>query len=243
MKAQEYRGWQFRKAKSGKWKITAPPGTTPFDIRMVHGMANGKIRNGGPGTIEEMMKHYIDGVENKNALKQEALDKGDYERYLRWCDSHHYLSAFLSILPRLTDKEYWTLLRAVWVQDDFQKLFQFDNVTDLAAHRENLKELVSSTRPCRECFVSAEDASALQKMPDTISIHRGYKFPSLADGFSWTTDVERAKWFAKRFDGNFVVSGNCRKGDVIGYFTDRNESEIVIHPKNVFNKSTKPLTA
>ncbi|MGZ4963184.1 MAG: hypothetical protein ACXWC8_11570 [Limisphaerales bacterium] len=177
-------------------------------------------------------------------FRREAADKGDYERFLSLHASEDYLSAFLEILPRLTDKDYWALLRQVWVMDDFWKLTFGSGQTNIGEHQEKLKELIASPRPCREHFLAANDASALRRMPEVIAIHRGYKLTSLADGFSWTTDIETAKFFANRFGAGsgFIVTGKCQTRDVIGYFTERSESEVVIHPKHVFEKSVA-LTA
>lgn len=46
---------------------------------------------------------------------------------------------------------------------------------------------------------------------------------------SWTTDIEKAEWFAKRWDKNSkVYSAKVSKDDVLALFSSRGESELVV---------------
>ena len=49
---------------------------------------------------------------------------------------------------------------------------------------------------------------------------------------SWTLDEEKAKWFATRFDSDMqvVYSTTIQKLDILAYFTERGENEIVVDP-------------
>ena len=73
-------------------------------------------------------------------------------------------------------------------------------------------------------------------MPDVIRIFRGFSLDELENGFSWTVDFEMAEWFTNRTNGDFVLAGYAKKPDVIAYITGRDEEEILIDPKNVFDK-------
>jgi hypothetical protein len=59
-------------------------------------------------------------------------------------------------------------------------------------------------------------------------------------GISWTRDQQRAEWFG-RFDRYHAVrrsrllAARIRRDDVLGYFTDREESEIVLDPAKLID--------
>jgi hypothetical protein len=54
-------------------------------------------------------------------------------------------------------------------------------------------------------------------------------------GLSWTTDREKAVWFARRFPGPEprVLTGRTRRGNVIAYFAGRQEAEVIVLPEDV----------
>ena len=64
-------------------------------------------------------------------------------------------------------------------------------------------------------------------------------------GWSWTTDPDKAEWFARRFAVRgkecFVAEGTVSKQYVIAYFTGRNESEIVVDPRRVVVSTTRRI--
>ena len=67
-----------------------------------------------------------------------------------------------------------------------------------------------------------------------VSVHRGVSTAEHRDGLSWTTDFERARWFAtdSRNAGGaeqgFVYSLEAPPEIVLGRFTDRSEDEYVL---------------
>jgi len=64
-------------------------------------------------------------------------------------------------------------------------------------------------------------------LPKEFLIFRGYQ-GEFDDGISWTLDKEKAEWFANRFNKKGVVKAlMVRREDVIAYFNDRQEQEII----------------
>lgn len=70
-------------------------------------------------------------------------------------------------------------------------------------------------------------------LPDPVTLYRG-AIPSRRDGMSWTTDPERAKWFARRFDGTWNQKGEVYEITIplefcLARFTEgRGEDEVVV---------------
>lgn len=73
-------------------------------------------------------------------------------------------------------------------------------------------------------------------MEDSFTVYRGVTPGHNPNGMSWTTDFEKASWFANRFGSGYVIEGTVSKQDVLAYFGNRNEEEYVIEAENVKNK-------
>ena len=66
-------------------------------------------------------------------------------------------------------------------------------------------------------------------LPKEITVYRGIRGRGRLEALSWTTDIEQAEWFAKRWDKNGkVYSAMVDKEDVLAVFASRGESELVV---------------
>ena len=86
---------------------------------------------------------------------------------------------------------------------------------------------------------------ALKAMGPVLSVWQGHT-TDRDDGWSWTLDLEKAEWFARRFasmEGSepVLTHGMVAKADVVAYFTRRNEEEILVAPENVSTVSMAAL--
>jgi hypothetical protein len=73
------------------------------------------------------------------------------------------------------------------------------------------------------------DASA--RLTGELTVYRGTFGDDPSGGISWTLSSERAHWFARRLGpGGAVWSATVDADDVLGYFTDRKEEEIIVDP-------------
>jgi hypothetical protein len=72
---------------------------------------------------------------------------------------------------------------------------------------------------------------------DIITIYRGEagKSTPYTKAYSWTTDLEVAKWFANRFDADGIVYQGKVKVNYILDYNDNNESEVLVLSENVFD--------
>jgi hypothetical protein len=69
---------------------------------------------------------------------------------------------------------------------------------------------------------------------EKIVIYRGSQNNELGHGFSWSTDKEKALWFANRFSRNGkLFTGEVLKKDIFAYILDRGESEIIVDYRKV----------
>lgn len=85
-------------------------------------------------------------------------------------------------------------------------------------------------------------AEKLRKFPDTVTVYRGEgsKSTPYTQSFSWTVSYKAACFFACRLpsaEDSTIVSAEVSKDDIIEFFPERNEAEVVILPSAV--KSVK----
>lgn len=81
-------------------------------------------------------------------------------------------------------------------------------------------------------------AEKLRKFPDTVTVYRGEgsKSTPYTQSFSWTVSYKAACFFACRLpsdEDSTIVSAEVSKDDIIEFFPERNEAEVIILPSAV----------
>lgn len=206
-------------------------------VPYVFDKGNGHMILSHPLLIDPMFhpngKH---GLHNKRYLvRKEAVEKaeekGEWESaiFLRerpyrfealwnatmWCDFDH-------------DPEFWPVVAHVW--RDSENIWQ---------HYDDWLELWHSDADNRRGAMDEDDLKFLDELPEEFPVWRGAKklFARTKEGdvqgLSWTTDKEKAKWFAQRYSWQgtgVLLRATVKKEDVLAAFVGRGESEIVIDP-------------
>lgn len=192
------------------------------------------------GFIGEMLHHplvvhvpyakELNGIINSQyEFKKKKLDEfikdKKWSSYIHMYERPYRLDAFEEIKDSLTDKEYWSTLKDVFVDSE-----------NISQNYETWDFLLNSERDHSEFFMDEDDRLFLEQMPEEIIVYRGFKDEGGEESFSWTLNLEKAIWFAERFgkdDDSSVAKAIINKKDVIGYINSRNEEEILILPENV----------
>lgn len=94
-------------------------------------------------------------------------------------------------------------------------------------------------------YMRPEDRECFTALPDPVSIYRG-QLAGRHAGIAWTTDREWAERFARRsalfFGGEpTLLTGRVKKADIIAVLTERKESEVIVLPRHVRNRSSQPV--
>ena len=167
-----------------------------------------------------------------------ARERGDLGAYL----NHHAEPERVHALARVSDdldhRTYWEQVAAQWVHDD-----------QPSVNGDLWRRLLTAGRPCREAMMTEAEHAALRQRSPAFPVFRGFSPPGTPDGLSWTTDRECAVWFARwegrghREDrrGACVVSGRVRRDDVIAYFSERDESEVLVLPEDVMHRHVEAV--
>lgn len=154
----------------------------------------------------------------KTQACKEALEKGDFARYIFLHERPYRFEAFSSVAPRMKDKEYWELLSEAWI--DSENLWQ---------NLPQWKKLLKSTRKGREHFMTPEERKFLEELPEVATIYRGYEPGKNREGLSYTLDEDKAKWFSTRFSKTGKVhTRTIKRSKIFAYLAGRDESEIIV---------------
>ena len=176
-------------------------------------------------------------------LRAMKLHEGNFLGYLITFESHERLQPFIDIIPRLSDQEYWKILREVWTGAEV-----------VLPDKQVWLRLLQWRRPGREHLMTGVERTALAAMPAEIKIWRGCGDRSAVRGLSWTLDRDRAVSFAERACGErirhltglcgttpLLVEATCYKSDVLAYITEREEAELVVRPRTVNVRKKSPI--
>ena len=125
-----------------------------------------------------------------------------------------YIKDFLDI------DDYTNMLEALWTEMEYPN-------TDVNVSK---REWISMWKKADlDKIYSEEDKEVLAKLPDRFIVYRGLMDRAKVEALSWTLDIDKAVWFAKRFGHNGkVYKAYCNKKDILVYLSCRNESEIVV---------------
>jgi hypothetical protein len=151
----------------------------------------------------------------KVAHSDQALREGDWNSYIWLRERPYRLGAFVDIMNKRSDQSYWELLAEVWI--DCENVWQ-----DLS----RWKYLWNNGRSGKQFAMSVAEREVLALLPNKLIIYRGCHHCNV-EGLSWTLDREKAIWFARRFQGELLITATVNKQDVHAIRNDREEQEVI----------------
>jgi hypothetical protein len=197
-----------------------------------------------PLMIEVIYNPVMNALINKSYLMKKEyvetkLNECDYHAYVFLHERPYRLEAFQRIADCLLAPElYWDVVASIWTDsenifehyNDWRRIWSPDSVA-LVSHRRRVMD--------------EEELAALEALPAIIPVYRGVRSTKYKKGMSWTTDLEKAEWFAKRFPQKgrrpVVVEGWIHRSEVLAHFLGRGENEIVAFPWLVRDQKVKPI--
>lgn len=86
----------------------------------------------------------------------------------------------------------------------------------------------------KQSLMDAAELAYYNSLPDEFTVYRGIGSKSNKNGISYTLSLEKAEWYAIRFNKKgYVLCGTAKKKDVLAFFNGRKEQEVLIQPKNI----------
>ena len=181
--------------------------------------------------------------EYKNKSIDEAISEEKWARFVFLHERPYRLDALVSIIRDYGETRQdviLPLLADVWT--DSENIYQnFKTWTELWRGK-------WSSQPLDRTFVLSEaDNAAFKALPDRLTIYRGWvkhKGSIGSHGLSWTLNRDKAVWFAKRFQSDkpaFLSTMEIDKQNILAYFTQRNEDEVVVLRKHILEVKSEQI--
>lgn len=172
--------------------------------------------------------HSIRANQKEELEKYFKDNKIDYLNQIICSSSDDKMQKFIDFVDNFKrDKDYWEQLSDVYqCMSNSYKL------------QEKIKQLFQAERSGKESLMTAQELKQLSQLPEFITIYRGMSIVEKNSGkygISWSLDEQVAKKFAESFPHNYDTKGlemtvekiTINKKDVVAYFIDRDESEII----------------
>ena len=150
----------------------------------------------------------------------------------------------ISCMPGKVKFEYFKRIAKLDVPGLYQlflRTYRGDNTGFGGLDADTLDAIISS----KTAEDKEETAEALEGLPDVVTIYRGGNINSLPydQGYSWTTDINQARFFATRsayYELNpnavggfgYIAEGRVKKEHIIEYSPD-GECEVIVLPKHI----------
>lgn len=155
------------------------------------------------------------------------MDYEEASKLLIMCSSFDRFQTFLKIKDELNDKDYWRILAYVYTCSD-----------NLYYLKEEVKEAFLEDRSEREYLMNKNELKVYNSLPENIIIYRGMTSMELECrdfGVSWTLSKERAEFFAFKYGRNYATENKpkvvhqleVKKVEILAYFNERNEQEVI----------------
>jgi hypothetical protein len=190
-----------------------------MDIDLLEKIKISLIKNGALFNIDiYLIEDYI------------TFDEG--EQFLFCVSSMESFYLFLVLSEQIgfiSNKDKMKLFKSAYSCSDniFYQCTLYDNNFDI-------RNLFIDNQKCRRYLMTSYEKKVYRSLPDQITIYRGMSSVEIDSGnygISWTLDKKIAQFFTNYYrnglkDG-LVVEKSVLKKDIIAYFSDRKEKEII----------------
>lgn len=196
-----------------------------------------KICKEGHDSINK--EDYIEKIARRSILRfSTEVYNGDYEHAMSYVAPQYRLVVFRDMMKFISGIERGKMLKNAWqfnlgFRDNFDVIQEiFDDMP-----RDEL-----------DASMSDEEISVLKELrkSKTVKLYRGVmgeKSSHSCDGYSWTTSLEQAEFFAfdyhhwglEKQQYGYVVEAEVNPERIHLFINDRDEHECVVSPDYVFN--------
>lgn len=125
----------------------------------------------------------------------------------------------------MDDTEFSDLLSWIWTSTEFPHQESIFNLTELFK------------RAKKEYLMKPEEIDKIESLPSIVTIYRGLQDNKAKKrALSWTLSLDKAKWFANRWDKHGeVLSAEIPRDGIFMYTNSRGEEEVVVNPFRLQN--------
>jgi hypothetical protein len=166
-------------------------------------------------------------VDWKKSEVANCIRSGDWSHLIWMYERWYRFQALYEHAGSMDDKVFWRCFGEVWHDSE-----------DIRGNKRFFRRLLAQNRPQREQMMNKKERRKLAQLPETITIYRGYSYPTAKKSWSWTFSLHHAKWFARRFvvlsrSPATVAVAEAQSKDVIALLDRGDGGTIVIDPSTV----------
>jgi len=176
-------------------------------------------------TYNDFVVRYVDRIIGMLRKEDDPLSSAFY----CWLSKPYRLQFLDLIKEDITPEKLGELLSWVWVQTEFPNQNGVDRWIKLFQ------------RVCRSTLMTSEELEKYNDLPDKVVVYRGLQSDKTkVRGMSWTLSIDKAKWFACRWQRvGEVYSAIIRKDGIFAYLNGRGEEEVVVNSRRL--KEIQPV--
>jgi hypothetical protein len=177
---------------------------------------------------------YNEQLLQKRNILATAIASGEWHTAVFVHERPWRIDALVAIADRMSDAEYWELVRETWM--DAENIPECRAVWD---------RVLRAPRADREHLTDSTDREELAILPDVVTLFQG-RTNARDDGWSWTLDRAVGEWFANRFAmfenaKPVLASVEVPKVLISALLLGRNEREVLVDPLLIGNVTTIAL--
>ncbi|MBY6842869.1 hypothetical protein [Clostridium botulinum] len=157
-------------------------------------------------------------IRQRESIHQRCIKNKEYIRLFCLIDKPYRFLFYQQLFNDIPDEQKYEVFKDIYTSCEYG----FNNLS-----REFLEEVFKYNKANKNWFDE-----------DIITIYRGEGDLSTScdEAYSWTIDIDVARWFAERFNSEGkVYKGYIKQDHILDYIEDRNEKEILVFPEDVFN--------
>lgn len=133
----------------------------------------------------------------------------------------------------ISKDEYSKQLKQIWLSTEFPN-------TDKNVSVDKMLKLFKKADI--NSLMDDKEKNIFDNLPSQVKIYRGTYKEDNYNALSWTTDYDKALWFATRFgEEGYVLEAMIDKTDIIAFFNDRNENEVIVDFHKIKNISVEKV--
>ena len=175
----------------------------------------------------------VDSKEDLRTWRKQAaetIDQAESPYQVFMLITKPYLLGFLKFAkPYLSNEDFTQMLADAWIRSESPN-------DDPNLSKTKLLALFKAADP--KILMSEEERTRLRDLENPVTVYRGVTSYNAKNvkALSWTLDENVAQWFAHRYgEHGTVYQAQIRKEDIYAFFTGRNESEVIVDPKQLVN--------
>lgn len=157
----------------------------------------------------------------------------DFGNVLMMMNKAYYTTFFKYVEPYLSKKDTGKMLGECWIMEEYPNR---DNNVTIPEFIKYFKDADKKSLMDKDELMKFNEIRAKASSREGIKLYRGVAFDGKPNGLSWTTDLNKAQWFANRWYEASKGKSNPQvyeiivknSNSILAYFGGRGESEVIL---------------